>query len=891
MPGWNDLRLSARSFARTPGLTLTLLLTIALGIGSNASVAGFARGLVTRHLPIPGIDSVVSVFGRDAQDAFGPVSYDTYASLEAQRETFEWLGAARESRVGVVLVGRSSVMSVAAVTPRLAELFQLPLGEGVVISHRVWQSESGTETDASGTSIRIDGVETRVAGVAPDWLSGLYLGSDVDIWMRLDERRGQEADRTSRTFWAFGQLRPGVSMNRAQAIVNAPRSGGDMIAVLRYSGMTPEGAAGMSRIGTLLPAAAGAVFLIACANVATFLLARASARSHETSVRVALGASRAQLAKQLLADGVLISAVGAAFGALLAAWTSRVIPALLFDRDAEQLVFVPNVAGIVAASAACALMTVACGLLPLFEIRHDEPASVLRRETLGSSGAMRRIRTVLVVGQMACCCLLVVSSALLLSSFRSALQTSVGNRLQQSILATIESRHRFSRPDLGLEYFQAAEQTARSLPGISATAWSGTPPGSRPAWQSVRIEPPELPLRDVKIDVEAFTPETLDLVKLPPVAGRMFGGADTRDTCPVVIVNEEAAQEFFGGDAVGRAIEDPAGQRVEIVGVVAARDAEDARATRRPTIYYYGAQNSTPLDRTGPARFRVGVLPQKGARAVLEANVISQSYFYTMGLSPIAGALFADDPAPHSCRVGVINQEAAGRYFNGRAVGGALIDGAGNRTTIVGVVHAPLLRTSQRRIEPAVYFPMAQDYRPRMTLMLDARESSERTLTAVRRALDLVPGGLSGSVVTTLEEHLSRTVLAPDRIATILVGAAAATALLLGVLGLYGAMSEATRQRRREIAVRLALGAQGWRVVRQVLAEGIRLAGTGTAAGMLGSVLIGRWLSRVTPSAGTAPLWVWLAAPLLLMFSVAIASVVPARRAAAVDPLSIMRDA
>jgi putative ABC transport system permease protein len=133
--------------------------------------------------------------------------------------------------------------------------------------------------------------------------------------------------------------------------------------------------------------------------------------------------------------------------------------------------------------------------------------------------------------------------------------------------------------------------------------------------------------------------------------------------------------------------------------------------------------------------------------------------------------------------------------------------------------------------------------------------------------------------------------LAADRIATILVGAAAATAITLGVLGLYGAMSDATRRRRREIAVRLALGAQGWRVVRQILTEGVRLAGAGAAAGILGSVFVARWLSQVTPTATAAPVWVWLAAPVVLIASVAIASVVPARRAASVDPLTIMRDA
>ena len=889
MPSWSDLRYSVRSLTRSPGLTLTLLLTIALGIGSNASVAGFVRGLTARNVPIPGIQRVVSVFARDAQDAFGPVSYETYLSLEAQGGTFDWLGAAREARVAVRLGDRSSVMTVAALTPKLAELLQLPLTNGVVISHRVWENELGSDPDARNTKIRVDGRESQVAGIAPDWLDGIYLGSLVDIWSSFEEDAVQEGDRSSRIFWALGQLRPGTSVRQAQAALNSTRSGTDMVAVQHYNGMTPDSAAGMSRIGTLLPVAAGAVFLIACANVATFLLSRASARSQETSVRIALGASRSQLAKQLLADGVVVSGVGAAFGVLLAVWTARIVPAFLFEQDAEQLVFMPDVVGVLTASAVCAATTVACGLLPLVEIRHDDPASVLRRETTGSSPVMRRLRAGLVIGQMACCCLLIVSTSLLFASFRSALQTSVGSRLQGAILATLEWGLRFSRPDLGLEYFRHVEQAALSLPGISATAWSSTPPGSRPGWQPIRIEAPQLPLRDVVMDVVAFTPQSLDLVTLPPVAGRMFGGEDTPQGCKVVVVNQEAATDFFDDDAVGRSIQDSAGQHVEIVGVVATRKESDASAASRPTIYYYAEQNGVPPDRKD-AHFRVPVRPRQ-ARGVLEASVVSQSYFYSLDLSPIAGKLFSDDLPVHDCRVGVINQQAAERYFNGRAVGGAVIDGAGHRTRIVGVVQSPVLRTSQRRAEPAIYLPMSQDFQPRMTLLLNARTNDDRTLTAVRRALDLVPGGRSGSVVTTLEAHLSRTALAADRIATILVGAAAATALTLGILGLYGAMSDAARRRRREIAVRLALGAQSWRVIRQVLAEGIKLASVGAVAGLAGSLLVARWLSRVTPIAGGAPLWAWLAAPLVLMVSVAIASVLPARRAASVDPLTIMRDA
>ena len=486
---------------------------------------------------------MVSLFARDSQDAFGPVSYEGYLSLTAERDAFEVIGAARELQATVVVRGRSTIMSTAAITPELAGLLGLSLDEGVAVSHRVWQIERAVKGDVGGEPIRIDGVDMRVASVAPDSLEGLYFGRAVDIWMLVRDDALHGFDRHSRTFWALGRLRHGVSIDRAQAALNTIRSGADAIAVVPYTGMTAEASGGMSRIGALLGAAGGAVFFIACANVASFLLARASIRSHETSVRVALGAGRGQLAGGLLADSILISVTGGAFGILLAVWTMDIVPAFFFDQDVERLVFAPDIFGTVVVSAVCVGIMIACGLIPLVELRHDNPAAVLQRESTGPSRGVRRLRAGLVVAQVACCSVLVISTGLLLSGFRTALETGAGHRLGRPILATAEARSGFDRPDLGLAYFDEVERVALSVPGISATAWVGTLPGMRPAWTPMRVEPPQAPLRDMVMDVVAFTPDSLELVTLPPIAGRMFGGGDTPQTCRVVVVNEEAARE------------------------------------------------------------------------------------------------------------------------------------------------------------------------------------------------------------------------------------------------------------------------------------------------------------------------------------------------------------
>ena len=154
-----------------------------------------------------------------------------------------------------------------------------------------------------------------------------------------------------------------------------------------------------------------------------------------------------------------------------------------------------------------------------------------------------------------------------------------------------------------------------------------------------------------------------------------------------------------------------------------------------------------------------------------------------------------------------------------------------------------------------------------------------------------MPGrGPAPVIVKTLDTYLSQTSLAPLRIATMIIGASAALALSLSVLGLFGALSDAVRQRRREFAVRIALGAQRRHVIWQVLKEGGRLASAGILAGTLGSLLLSRTLARIAPGNGLPALWVWMAAPLLLAVSVVIASVFPARRASVVNPLTIMRE-
>jgi hypothetical protein len=446
-------------------------------------------------------------------------------------------------------------------------------------------------------------------------------------------------------------------------------------------------------------------------------------------------------------------------------------------------------------------------------------------------------------------------------------------------------------PDVSvdLRYFRAVEETARSLDGVSGIAWAAHLPGSAPALQSFRVEPPGLARREIRMDVAGFTSESVSQFSWPPKSGRSFGSGDPG--CPAAMVNEEAAKVLFGDETAGRSIQ-PAGGGVpvEIIGVLANLKGRGAARLGRPTIYYDRTnQAGKPMGEIAAAAFSA---PEAAPldRVELDTNVVSESYFAAMGVPLVTGRGFSAKPGGRGCRVAVINQEAADLYFGRGAVGSAIIDDLGRRTQIVGVVHSAALGVFERRAGPAVYFPMDQDCNPTMTLIMGAQAADSAMLANVKRTLEAVSGsGPAPLTVKTLDMYLSQTALAPLHIATALVGACATTALFLGILGLYGILNDAARTRRRELATRIALGARRRDVVGEILREGGRLAGIGGLAGVIGSLVASHLLTRVTGSVGAPQWWVWVAGPAVLAGVVTVAAVLPARRALMLDPLRVLR--
>lgn len=653
------------------------------------------------------------------------------------------------------------------------------------------------------------------------------------------------------------------------------------------------GAFKLERLRTLLSWTIALVFVTATANVAGLLLSRSSRRAHETAARAAIGATRARLAVHVAADSVVIAVAGGLLGALVAWWTSQAFPALLYAEDADRLK-ASGEAGLVArAMAMYGATMMVCALAPISQLHKQGPMSVLRRSGDGGATAIGRLRSVVVMAQITTCVLLVIGSATLLQGFRSAVRTIRAAQIGQPVVAILEARAGFARPDSGREFFESAERLVRRVPGVTGVVWTSTLPGARMSGRAVRLEQPGIGHKEAVIDT--ITSNGAEVLSQDRTAGRLFGGLDGPGTCPVAIANTAADQAYFDGDAVGRTIVDGTGRRIDVIGVVAPRTLPSDRSPAKPepTLYFWERQApSWASPEIVARRFVIPMLPESAPRIRTDVavTIASAGYLRALGAPPVSGADFTA-PREDACGVALVNREAADAYFGGKPIGGAVIEERNaHRARIVGVVETPVLRVVERAPEPMVYFPSDQLYSPSMTLVAQASAATPELVAAIDAQLRELDGAAVRPQVMTLEERLMRTALGPERIATALVGACAALALALGLIGVYGVMTDSVRARQREIALRLALGAPASRIVYGVFREGLRLAGTGTILGMSIGWLALRLLLHADDGFARPSAWIWAACPAVLFVIVAVATVIPARWALAVNPLTVARE-
>lgn len=635
-----------------------------------------------------------------------------------------------------------------------------------------------------------------------------------------------------------------------------------------------------SRIATiqlLLVTVALFVFVIAAASVSGLMLSRAAARVHETSVRVALGAHGRTLVRPLLAEGLVVAVMSTVLGVLAAFWTVRGLPALFYAEDIEALPLVVDWPGVGMAAALGVSVVCAGALAPLLWTSRSRPAPDSRGTGPGLANTFGGWRSSLVIGQLTLCAVLLISAASVVDHLEAALRTDHAQRTGDSTAIMIEPPGRRFHPAQMLAYLDAARERF----GDRAVGLIQALPGGRPAHTPFRIDDQSTAWEPVAATASTFDPNEWRQRRVRTVEGRLFGGQDDKGSCRAVVVSETFASTHLSGDALGRVIVSPEGLTAEVVGVMRQFDASGRAPQSGSRLWVYGPQEMREEGHQAVESWSVPADATPRRTEVLRTNVIDGTHLDLVGLALVAGRSFEPRDTQQACAVALVNEEAAAHLGVSNVLGLSVVDTDGRRAEIVGVVSEAAFRTLQPRAQPTIYF----SYRQRVPSVAHFVTATAGPLPV----LDDLPGG-EVKMVTTLQDHLQKTAAPADRLVTTVVQVFAGLALMLSLVGVTGVTSDAVTRRTAEIALRVALGAPRWRIVGGVITYGARLAFLGASTGVVICLVGFRFVTPLPDGTRGPALWFWVAAILVLIAVVMAGSLLPARRALAVDPSRLLRE-
>lgn len=800
-----DVRYAVRVLRRAPGYTLVAALTLALGIGANASIFALVNGLLLR--PPAGIrepDRLVQI-ARSYEDAprWDVWSWPAFEAIRRDATTFSGVegystsafvvgrGADTEPVAGEYVSG--NYFGLLGVRPQAGRLLQpsdntAPGAHAVaVLSDGLWRRRFGGDPGIVGRTIEIGAQPYQVVGVAPASFRGIEaLGNPPELWvpaMQSAPFRGRLPFQEWGWSWfsVFGRLRDGVSLQAARTSMAAVSRHlreaapvNDRIQVLLAPGvgLSPQERTMGARVSWLLAAIAGLVLLLTCANVANLFLARANGRATEVSVRQALGAGRIRLLRQLVTESVVLAAIATGLAVPLVLGGARLLPSLFPyplanppHPDLRVYLFLAGV-GVLAG--------LLFGATPAWLTARRDVARTLREGASTGGRGRTRLRDALMVGQLAVSLGLVSGAAL----------------LGRSILNAHTARPGF-QPDHVLVGFLNLETTGRY------DATTGT---------------------DFQERLLA------ELQRIPGVTA-------------VAVANEA------------------------------------------PMVGPHSRATATPADRADD--------PTAGYEA--EEIIVSPAYFQTLGIPLVRGRTFrspAQEPEP----VVLVNQAAARLFWPGQdPLGRELAAEGENHWRVVGLVGDVQMRSLQAPARPAVYYPFHQSYMRWMSIQLRTRGAPLAMADALRRAVGAVDPELPVTGIGSLRDDVAGS-LAETRTFGLLVTTFAALALVLSLIGLYGVVAHGVSQRRRELGIRLALGADRRELVQLVLGRGFRLAVVGAVLGLGVSWTIARALSGLLFGVSTTDPLTIVGAGMLLLTAALVAAWIPAWRASGIDAALTLRD-
>jgi predicted permease len=813
-----DIRYSLRAMRKNPGFVLFVVLTLALGIGANTTVFTVINTLLLNPLPVPDSSKLLSIGltrtpGAAKSGLPLPISFADLKDYQARNTVFRSLAGFTSVRVltwqaesasrrlfGELVTG--NYFSTLGLTPVRGRFF-LPDEDSApgahpvaVVSYATWQGPFGGAPDIIGKKLRLNNLVFTVVGVGPPQFIGVNAIFGPDLWIPAammehllpNEMQNALNDRSKGLFAGIGRLKQGVSRSEAQAGFSAIAAD-----LAREYPLADEG-----RTTTLLPVreflyagssstsivfasaglliVVGIVLLIACSNVANLLLARSAARQQEMAVRLAMGASRRRLVRQLLTESLLLGVLSGVVGFMLAYWGLHILFGAL--PAAANFVTPKMDATVFVFALVISLATgFVFGIIPAFKASGVDVAETLKEESRSAGRSLRKISlaNALLVIQVAFSFLLLALAALFLRSIQRAYEMDPGFQTAHLAVFMTNPGQAGYREAQTKAFYKDLRDRVAALPGVESVSWaSNLPLWARPV-SGLRVEG-----RQERSESEKLTSivDTVDLGYFHTAAvaiqkGREFGLGDRDTATPVAIVNEKMARDYWpGGNALGKRIQVPGETQMrQIVGI---------------------ARNAN----------------------------------YTA---------WAEPP------------------------------------------------------QPCVYIPLGQKYSDAMVLFVRSQGAPQQILDSVQRELRAAGPGMMASDTRTGRAIIDGA-LFQARMGVSLLTVFGLLALGLASVGLYGIMAYSVNQRRREIGLRMALGAAQASVLALILKQGMRLVLTGVLIGLASALIAGQLLKRMLYGVGGSDPTSILLAVVVLISVALLACYLPARWASRVDPVVALRE-
>jgi predicted permease len=812
-----DIRLAFRSFTRNPGFTLVAVLSLAIGIGANTSIFSVANALLLRPLPYKDANRLVILWNRSPgldilQDWFSTAQY---LDIKNGHHGFEEVaiasggndnltGEGEPERVGTIRVS-SNLLPMLGVQAASGRLF-LPDEDApdrpatAVLNYGMWVRRYGSDPRMLGKSITINGKTYEVVGILPqsfslphEVLPTLYGPEQPDVFLPFPLGPKAAGIRTHEDYNIFGKLKPGVSMTLAQAEMDTitarlrrdypesyPPNGGLTFGIVP---LLEQVVGDVRRALLVLLSAVGFVLLIACANVANLLLARAVARQQEIAVRAALGASRGRIIRQLLTESILLSLCGGLLGAILCFWSVKWIH-VLGTKSIPRLAEIGIDGRVLLFTLLLSILAgILFGLAPAWRVSRVDLNTTLKdasRTSAGSSAVWGRgnnMRRLLVVSELALSVVLLIGAGLLIRSFARLENVAPGFNPKNVLTFELAlNGQRYGDGQIRLSTYRQLWNALGQIPGVTAAGGITSLPLSQSfAWTPITVEG-RAPLPGEKFlnaDARVAGGRYFQALEIPLRSGRFFNEEDLVGKTPVVIIDEFMAGQLWPG-------QDAVGKRIHMV----------------------------------------------------------------------------ESEVPWLTVAGVVGR----------------------------VKHESL--DSDPRI--AFYLPQTQYPSRAMTVVMRSQGDPSTLSPSVKKELRGIDPDLPMYSVRTMDERVEES-LARRRFSMLLLGIFAGMALVLATIGIYGVMAYLVNQGTREIGIRMAIGATQREIVRLVVFQGMTLAITGVAAGLAAAFVFTGLMRSLLFGISSADPVTFAGISLLLTLVALLATYIPAKRAARIDPILCLR--